>query len=80
MSDIPPFRDQLEFYRTKAELFDPRNSKSLADAVIRVLENPDLARRMVTTSQKVLQEYTWEDVAHQYINIFKQETHGITYK
>lgn len=71
MSDIPPFKQQIEFLGTKAELFDPRNSKDIARAVLKLLDNPELARENARISKENIDKYTWDDVAKQYFEIFK---------
>ena len=72
MSDIPAFKNQIDNIGVKAELFDPKNSKDIARAVIYLLENPDIANENVKISQEKINNYSWERVAEQYINIFKK--------
>ena len=72
MSDIEPFRQQVEFLKTHAEFFDPRNSHDMADAILRVLDNPDDARKNAKESEKSIAKYTWDDVARQYAKIFME--------
>ncbi|MDE6224426.1 MAG: glycosyltransferase, partial [Alphaproteobacteria bacterium] len=73
MSDIPPFKEQIEFLGVRAELFDPRNSHDIARAILEVLDNPELAEENVKISQKAMKKYTWKNVAQQYINIFEEK-------
>jgi glycosyltransferase involved in cell wall biosynthesis len=87
MSNIPAFQDQLNFLGVKAELFEPRESKDIARAILHLLDNPNIAAENVRLSKEAMQRYTWEDVAKQYLSIFeqtvqsqansKQVTHGI---
>lgn len=70
MSNIPPFKQQVDFLKTKAEFFDPRNSKDMADAILRILDNPNKAKADAEVSYKALKKYSWEDVAKQYVDIF----------
>ncbi len=70
MSDIEPFRQQIKYLKTKAEFFDPRNSHDMADAILRVLDNPGQARKDAKESEKSIAKYTWTDVAEQYAKIF----------
>jgi glycosyltransferase involved in cell wall biosynthesis len=70
MSDIPAFKDQLNFLGVKAELFEPRESKDIARAILHLLDNPDIAEENVRLSKEAMQRYTWVDVAKQYLSIF----------
>jgi|GEM_PF-778772 len=70
-SSIPPFLQQLEVLGTKAKTFDPRNSDSIAQAILSVLDNPEEAKKDAEISYEALSKYTWEDVARQYIEIFE---------
>ena len=71
MSEIPSFKEQIEFLGTKAELFDPRNSHDIARAIMKVLGDPKAAKENAEISQKAMEKYTWKDVAQQYIGIFE---------
>lgn len=75
MSDIPAFKQQLDYLGTKAELFDPRNSSDIARAIIHLLDNPQIAKENAKISKEAMEKYTWEDVARQYLEIFEK---GIT--
>ena len=72
MSDIPAFKQQLEFLGTKAEIFDPRNSHDIAKAILKILDNPELSKKNAEASKKAMEKYNWKDVAQQYINIFEE--------
>ncbi len=72
MSNIPSFKNQIDFLGTKAELFDPRNSQDIARAILRLLDNPKLALEKAKTSQQAMKQYTWEMVAQKYIDIFER--------
>ncbi|MBO7509046.1 MAG: glycosyltransferase family 4 protein [Alphaproteobacteria bacterium] len=73
MSDIEPFRQQVEYLGTCAEFFDPRNSHDVAKAILRVLDNLTDARKNAKKSEKAIAEYTWADVARQYAEIFMEK-------
>lgn len=71
MSEIEPFRNQIDCLGVKAELFDPRNSKDIARAVIELLDNPIKAKENAEISKKALEKYTWNDIAEKYLEIFR---------
>lgn len=71
MSDIPAFKNQMKHLGVKAELFNPRNSKDIGKAMIKLLENPDIANENAKLSKAALDNYTWDNVAEQYLKIFK---------
>lgn len=70
LSDIEPFRQHTEFIGAKAEFFDPKNSQDIANAIIKLLDNPQLAKEYVKISKEAMRKYTWDDVAEQYLKIF----------
>lgn len=71
MSDIPPFKQQVEFLGTKAEFFDPRNSTDMAQAILKILDNPKKAKENAEKSKQSIDNYSWDIVAKNYLNIFK---------
>ena len=73
MSDIPSFKNQIENVGVRAELFDPRNSHDIARAIIKLLDNPDIAKENAKISLEALNKYDWNAVAKQYLDIFKEE-------
>lgn len=72
MSEIEPFKQQLDFLGTKAELFNPRDSSDIAAAILRIMDNPELAESNVKISKEALDKYTWQDVAKRYLAIFEK--------
>lgn len=49
-----------------------KNSKSLADAIIKILENPKLAKQMGENGRKLVeQKYTWEKVAKDVEKVYR---------
>ncbi len=73
MSDIPSFKNQINFLGTKAELFEPREAKSIAQAILKLLNNPEIAENNSRISKEAMEKYSWNTVAEQYISIFEQE-------
>lgn len=71
MSDIAPFREQLDVLGVKAQLFDPQSSRDMAKAVIQIIENPEQTKNDVEISKKAIKNYNWEKVAQKYIDIFE---------
>jgi len=80
MSDIPPFREQMEVLGVKAKLFDPQSSKELAQAVIKIIENPEQAKKDIEASLNAINNYPWEKVAQKYIDVFEKTMGGAIYK
>jgi glycosyltransferase involved in cell wall biosynthesis len=69
-SDIPSFNEQLDYLGVKAEVFDPKNDQSIADAILRILDNPKHSTENTLISKKAIDNYTWDHIAIQYYNIF----------
>lgn len=80
MSDIAPFREQLDVLGVKAQLFDPQSSKDLAQAVIKIIENPEQTKEDVEISLNAINNYSWEKVAQKYITIFEKTMKEKVYK
>ena len=72
MSDIPAYKDQLKHLGVKAQLFDPKNSKDIAKAVLTLLSHPEQMKENVRVSQEKIKDYSWEKVAAQYLKVFQQ--------
>ena len=54
-------------------LVPPRDSKALANAIIKLLGNRDLASRMGVNGRKVVEEkYTWERVAKMTEKVYEE--------
>lgn len=75
ISNIPPFLQQIQFLGTKAETFDPRNSTDIANAILRILDNPQIAKENAQISKKMIDAYTTEDFAKHYLEIFQTTQH-----
>lgn len=72
LSGIPAYREQVEHYGTAAEFFDPRDPKDMARAMIRLLQNRELAAQNVRSSLAALSHVSWRDTADQYRDVFRQ--------
>jgi glycosyltransferase involved in cell wall biosynthesis len=58
-SDLPAFREVLEDGQS-ARLFEPGDHTALAEALMEVASNPDLADRLVEGAAARAPEFTWE--------------------
>ena len=73
ISDIPPYKEQVETLGVKTEFFNPKNSEDIAAALLRLLDNPRRAKANAKASQKALQtQYTEKDMADKYMAVFKK--------
>jgi phosphatidylinositol alpha-mannosyltransferase len=61
-SDIEGYREVLDPGR-EALLFPNRDADGLADAVIRVLQDRELARTMAATGRRKAEQYSWAEIA-----------------
>ena len=61
-SDIEGYREILDPGR-EALLFPNRDAVALADAVVRVLEDPRLARSMAAAGRRKAERYAWSEIA-----------------
>jgi glycosyltransferase involved in cell wall biosynthesis len=52
-----------EVVGTRDGLFDPRDAEALADRLIKVLEDPKVARKLVDRARARIPTYTWENSA-----------------
>jgi glycosyltransferase involved in cell wall biosynthesis len=53
-------------------LVAPKDVDSLAQAVIRLINEPDLRERMGKRSKKLVHQYSWASVAEQYIELYQK--------
>lgn len=61
-TNIPGYRSVLTDGR-EGVLVEPQNEGALAEAIIRVLKNPDLAHRMGEQGRQTASHYAWDRVA-----------------
>jgi glycosyltransferase involved in cell wall biosynthesis len=52
-------------------LFDPRDPGDLANAIHRVLHDPDLRRRLVDAGGRRVEAYTWDRTARHFLAIYR---------
>lgn len=72
MSDIETFKEHIDVLGVKAQIFDPQCGKDLAEAMFRVLDNPEQTKKDVEISQKAIKNYGWDKVAQKYISVFER--------
>jgi glycosyltransferase involved in cell wall biosynthesis len=53
-------------------LIDPDDPSAMADAVIRLLENPELSARLASRAQHEVQQYTWPCVRDQWSALYDE--------
>ena len=71
ISDIPCYKQQVEKLGVKTEFFDPKCAKDIGNAMLRILDNPELAKNNSEISKQALEKhYTKKDVADGYMRIF----------
>jgi len=72
MSNIEPFVEQMNVLGVKAQTFDPKDAKDMADAMIRILENSEQTQKDVQDSLIAINNYTWENIAQKYVDVFEK--------
>lgn len=69
MSDIPPFREQMERFGVEAWIFDPRDPADIAEKVGAAVFDRKAAGAMAARSRAALTSYTWDDAAREYYRV-----------
>ncbi len=69
-SDIPGFRDVVAHDR-EALMFPSGDVKSLADVIVRLLDDEPLRRRLAKTGRLRAQEYAWPRVASTVLGVYR---------
>lgn len=72
MSHIEPFVEQMNVLGVRAQTFNPKDPKDIAEAMFRVVENPEQVQKDVKASLKAITDYTWDNVAQKYIDVFEK--------
>jgi glycosyltransferase involved in cell wall biosynthesis len=56
-----------------ALLVPPRDARAIADAVFKLIKNPDLRRRMGQAARKrILELFTWENAARRMVEVYRE--------
>ena len=72
ISAIPPYIEQVDFLGVKTEFFNPKNSEDIAKAMLRLLDNPEIAQRNAQISQNAVKSYNDFNVAEKYLKVFQE--------
>jgi phosphatidyl-myo-inositol alpha-mannosyltransferase len=75
-SDILGFRDVVTDGR-EALMVPSGDRDAIADALVRVLENPSLARRLGATGRANAQDYSWSSVTTQVLEVYQSVLGGV---
>lgn len=70
-SDIDGYRDVLAHERDGL-LAPPRNPSAIADAISRVIDNPNLGRDLSESGRRVAEQYRWQRVASEVEDYYLQ--------
>jgi glycogen(starch) synthase len=61
--------------------FEPGNPKSLADAMLRVLSDDDLASRITSDAMAYMGDtYNWDRIARSTLDVYRQAERGYEYR
>lgn len=61
--------DRYYFNDSVAKFFKANNESSLAEAMLLLINNPELRCSLVRNADKFIQKYTWEENKHDYLNL-----------
>jgi phosphatidylinositol alpha-mannosyltransferase len=70
-SNIPGYRDLLEDGK-EGLLTEPKNERALADALVRVLKDPEMQRTMGANGRVKARRYAWSAVASQVLDYYQE--------
>jgi len=70
-SNIPGYRDLLEDGR-EGFLAEPKNERSLAEAIIRILKDPAMQKRMGAQGRAKAPQYSWRQVALRVLDYYQE--------
>jgi glycosyltransferase involved in cell wall biosynthesis len=71
MSKIPPFEEHVSVHKVHAEFFNPRSPEEIAEAIDRILSNPEQMKRIALQSKEAISHFTWERAAEGYLKVFE---------
>ncbi|MFC1727898.1 glycosyltransferase family 4 protein [Nanoarchaeota archaeon] len=74
-TDVPEFRDLFESEK-EVLMVKPKDPKSLAENIVKLLNNKKLQKRLVENSSKKVKEFDAGKIADQYINIYNEVLSG----
>ncbi len=70
MSNIPAFLEHCQIQGVKAQIFDPRSPRDIADKLDALLANPALAAANAQHSREAIASWSWPRVAAKYLDVF----------
>ncbi len=73
VSDIPAFR---EVYEDAVLYSDPYSPESIADAILRLLNDEDLRRELIEKGRRLLPRYELSTIANKYAEVFVRAAEG----
>ncbi|MGV8083267.1 MAG: glycosyltransferase [Coriobacteriia bacterium] len=69
-SAIPPFLEQMERFGVEAWVFDPHDPEDVAEKIGHAVFDKETTAAMVEKSLHAFDQYTWDDVARGYYDVF----------
>lgn len=74
ISNIPSYTEQVEKLGVKTEFFNPRNSDDIAQAILRILDNPEKFKENAEYSSNIIkQQHHYKNLADEYVKIFNEQ-------
>ena len=70
-SNIPGYRDLLADGK-EGLLTEPKDERSLADAIIHILRDPDMQQAMGASGRVKAQQYSWRQVALRVLKYYEE--------
>lgn len=73
MSKIPAFEEHIIKQGVKAQLFNPRDPRDIAEKIMYLLDNPTVARQMANESLTAIAANTWQLTGRKYLDTFRNK-------
>ena len=72
MSNIPSFKEHINFLGVKAEVFDPHNPLSIYKKISKILNmNTKKKKKIINISRQGVKKVNWKNVTNEYYNLLK---------
>jgi glycosyltransferase involved in cell wall biosynthesis len=68
--------DRYYFNDSVAKFFKANDDKSLADAMLLLITNPEIRRDLANNADKFMKKYTWEENKDSYLNLVDSLVHS----
>lgn len=72
VSNIGPFVDVVGKENKYAIVVEADNSKMVSDAIIKLLSEPKIGQQLVSNSQQLIKEFSWEKIAQKTFDVYKR--------